>query len=154
LEILQPGDVLILHRSLAAPKVRPDDDQLRDAPLATAGASGVIPRSSSTTTVLPKRPRRICSDLEVDPDGRRVFVGGELVDVTRIEFDILDILSANPGVVVSRDQLFAEVWGDNHCDDHGLEIHISNLRKKLDKAGQASRRIQTFRGVGYRLERS
>jgi DNA-binding response OmpR family regulator len=86
--------------------------------------------------------------LTVDLDTRRVEVNGREVALTRKEFDLLAALSRCPGVVVTRDQLLADVWRTTWTGDHHtLEVHIGSLRAKL---GDRSL-VQTIRGVGYRL---
>lgn len=104
----------------------------------------------------PRDPRadvaeRTMDDLVVRPLAREVEIGGEPVDLTRIEFDLLDQLTANPRQVLTRAQLLEAVWGDNWFgDDHVVDVHIANLRKKL--ATKTDRTIvRTVRGVGYGL---
>lgn len=90
---------------------------------------------------------RAFGDLRVDPSSREVSIGGTPVALTRIEFDLLDVLSTDPKTVVSRVRLLERVWGPNwHGDDHIVDVHMSNLRRKI-----GSRFIRTVRGVGYRL---
>ena len=95
-------------------------------------------------------PARRFGDLTIDPAAREVSVAGTLVDLTRLEFDLLDVLSARPRVAFSRRQLVERVWGqDWFGDDHIVDVHIVRLRRKLGEAGE---RISTVWGVGYRLE--
>lgn len=90
---------------------------------------------------------RAFGDLRVDPSSREVSVGGKQVTLTRIEFDLLDVLSTDPKAVVSRVRLLERVWGPNWFgDDHIVDVHMSNLRRKIGSA-----HIRTVRGVGYRL---
>jgi DNA-binding response OmpR family regulator len=90
---------------------------------------------------------RAFGDLRVDPSSREVSVGGKPVTLTRIEFDLLDVLSTDPKAVVSRVRLLERVWGPNwYGDDHIVDVHMSNLRRKI-----GSTHIRTVRGVGYRL---
>lgn len=90
-------------------------------------------------------------DLEVDPLGHVVRVGGEEVQLTRIEFDLLEALTAKPTMVFSRALLRERVWGpDWFGDDHVVDVHIANLRKKIDPEDGPSY-VRTVRGVGYRL---
>ena len=85
--------------------------------------------------------------LLVDPASREVHVDGMPVTLTRIEFDLLDVLSADPKVVVSKARLLERVWGPNwYGDEHVVDVHMSNLRRKI-----GSSLIRTVRGVGYRL---
>jgi len=97
-------------------------------------------------------PRRF-GDLVVDPTAREVHCGGEPVDLTRTEFDLLNTLSAQPRVAFTRQQLLEQVWGqDWFGDEHVVDVHVANLRRKLGDDAQASRYIRTVRGVGYRMD--
>ena len=96
----------------------------------------------------PQEEARRVGVLEVDGATRRVRVRGEEVHLTPTEFDLLGVLSARPGVVRTRDQLLAEVWGWR--DGAGLrtvDSHIRGLRRKL--GGEL---VRTVHGVGYALE--
>ncbi|MFD0864618.1 response regulator transcription factor [Tessaracoccus lubricantis] len=90
--------------------------------------------------------------LTIDQDGREVKLHGEEVTLTRTEFDILDALSARPHLALSRRQIIDEVWGPSWVgDDHVVDVHVANLRKKLDDPPTEPRYILTIRGVGYRM---
>ena len=94
---------------------------------------------------------RVIGDLRIDPDSRSVEVDGAGVELTKIEFDLVDALSVRSGSVLSRAQLLEAVWGENYVgDDHVVDVHIANLRKKVDRVGSPSR-IRTVRGVGYAM---
>lgn len=89
--------------------------------------------------------------LSVDPDSREIRIDGALVETTRMEFDILDALTEQPRRVLTRAALRERVWGGGWFgDDHAVDVHVSNLRKKLAQSG-ARTVITTVRGVGYRL---
>lgn len=106
------------------------------------------PRSTGPSDAL----RRI-GELEIDTGAREVRAGGRAVELTRIEFDLLDALSGQPRVVFSRDQLLERVWGPTWFgDDHVVDVHLSKLRQKLGDDPQNPRYISTVRGVGYRFE--
>jgi len=95
---------------------------------------------------------RSVAGLAIDLDQRRVTAEGSDTDLelTKIEFDLLDALSARPGSVLARAQLLTAVWGDDYFgDDHVVDVHIANLRKKID-SGKPSR-VRTVRGVGYAM---
>ena len=106
-----------------------------------------------------RRPRAVpdpgvrrFGDLEVDPAGREVRARGDLIDLTRTEFDLLDTLSAHPRMAFSRHQLLERLWhGEWYGDDHVIDVHIGNLRHKLGDDATAPRYIRTVRGVGYRM---
>ena len=90
-------------------------------------------------------------ELVIDPHSREVTVKGERVELTRIEFDLLETMSANPKLVFTRQQLLDKVWGPNWFgDDHVVDVHMANLRKKIDVADQKSW-VRTVRGVGYSM---
>jgi DNA-binding response OmpR family regulator len=91
-------------------------------------------------------------DLVIDPARRAVFVGGSAVDLTTLEFAIMEALARDPGVVLTRQQLLDAAWGaDFMGDEHVLEVHVANLRRKLGDEPASPRYIETIRGVGYRL---
>lgn len=94
---------------------------------------------------------RVFGELCIDTAAREVTVAGALADLTRIEFDLLDTLSASPKVVFNRQQLIDRVWGPGWFgDDHVVDVHIANLRKKIDMA-DAKSWVRTVRGVGYSM---
>jgi DNA-binding response OmpR family regulator len=106
-----------------------------------------------------RRPRstranaeRAFGDLTVDPDARRVRVDGHEIELSRTEYDLLDVLSEQPKVTLSRRQLLERVWGENWFgDDHVIDVHMSNLRRKLGDEPRSARYVQTVRGYGYRM---
>lgn len=102
----------------------------------------------------PKAPRSSApaSGLEVDTATRRVTVDGREVHLTNIEFAVLEALARDPGVVLSRTQLLESVWGSNFVgDDHVLDVHVGNLRRKLGDDSATPRFVETVRGIGFRL---
>ena len=110
------------------------------------GAVAVRGVSSETSP-----PRRIGA-LRIDVAGREVFLDDQPIILTRTEFDILDVLSARPGLVLSRRQLLEIIrdgpWIGN---DHLVDVHIGHLRRKLGDDAAAPRFVVTIRGVGYRM---
>ena len=106
--------------------------------------SGAAPAPSSMASGL-------ChGDIRVDTDGREAFVDGALVELTKIEFDLLATLCERPSMVFGRQLLLERVWGEDWFSDHHVvDVHIANLRKKIDANGTAH--IKTVRGVGYRM---
>jgi DNA-binding response OmpR family regulator len=97
-------------------------------------------------------PVRRFGDLTVDPAGREVCRGDRAVELTRLEFDLLDALSERPRVVWSRRQLLQRAWGADWVgDDHLVEVHVANLRRKLGDDPRNPRYVRTVRGVGYRM---
>ncbi len=91
------------------------------------------------------------ADLELDPAERSVHRGARRIDLTRIEFALLELLLANARTVIPRSTIFREVWGyDIEYGSNSLEVFIGGLRRKLEADGEP-RLIQTVRGVGYAL---
>jgi two-component system KDP operon response regulator KdpE len=90
-------------------------------------------------------------ELEIDLGRQLVTWAGERVQLTRTEQRLLEVLLANRGKLVSRDQLFAEVWGTRTPSDHGrLRVVVLHLRRKLHDDAARPRLILTEPGLGYR----
>lgn len=88
--------------------------------------------------------------LIVNPDEHTVTVGGKKIDLTYKEFELLCIFMSHPGMIHTREQLFAQIWNlDYMGDSRTLDTHIRTLRQKLDEYGK---NIKTVRNVGYRWE--
>jgi len=104
-----------------------------------------------------RRPRTsvaatLPAGLEIDEARHQVRVDGTLVELTATEFGILAALARDPGVVVSRSALLDRVWGPAFVgDDHLVDVHVANLRRKLVDDPAAPRFVETVRAVGYRL---
>jgi two-component system alkaline phosphatase synthesis response regulator PhoP len=87
-------------------------------------------------------------EVRIDPGARKVWVNDKEVELTTMEFDMLYLLAAQPGMVFSREQLLEKIWGNEYFGDlRVVDVHISHLRSKL-----GGRFISTSRGVGYRFE--
>jgi DNA-binding response OmpR family regulator len=100
----------------------------------------------------PQNPARQFGTLTLDPLAREVILDGTPLELTRTEFDLLDTLTARPRVAFSRAQLLERVWGENWFgDDHLVDVHISNLRRKLRDDPRSPDFVATVRGVGYRM---
>lgn len=95
-------------------------------------------------------PRLVLGDLAIDASAREVTLAGSSVELTKIEFDLLATIAGRPEMVFTRDMLLDQVWGANWVGDgHVVDVHIANLRRKIDLDGRSH--IRTVRGVGYRL---
>ena len=91
------------------------------------------------------------SDLELDPGTREVRRGGELIELTRTEFSLLELFMRNPRQVLTRSIIFERVWGyDFGYGSNSLDVYVGYLRRKTE-AGGKPRLIHTVRGVGYAL---
>ena len=90
--------------------------------------------------------------LELDSVRHQVRVEGELISLTPSEFRLLDLLAGEPERVFSRKELMQHLWDSSYVgDQRACDIHISNLRRKLEPDPADPRRIVTVRGVGYKL---
>jgi len=105
------------------------------------------PRSDSTAT-----GGAAPAGLDIDEARRMVRVDGDPVELTALEFDLLALLARDPGVVVRRQTALDQLWGtDFGADDHLVDVHIANLRRKIGDDPTHPRFVETVRGVGYRL---
>jgi DNA-binding response OmpR family regulator len=109
-------------------------------------------RRTGHNAATPPEPERRADQLQIDQGARRVFYGNTEVMLTGKEYDVLDILVAQRGKVVSRDRLMADVWDENwYGSTKTLDVTIGRLRQKLERAA-VGERIVAVRGVGFRLE--
>lgn len=97
-------------------------------------------------------PPIVIGDLTVDVDAREARVAGELVPLTRTEFDVLAALAHRPNAVMSRAALIEAVWGASWVgDEHLVDVHVLHVRQKLGDTAEQQRYVRTVRGVGYRI---
>jgi two-component system, OmpR family, alkaline phosphatase synthesis response regulator PhoP len=109
-------------------------------------------RSGSPVAGVGSDARAPVEGLDVDAARHEARVDGGLVELTPIEFNLLLVLARDPGVVVGRGVLLDRVWGPEFVgDDHLVDVHVGNLRKKLGDDPSQPRFIETVRGVGYRV---
>jgi DNA-binding response OmpR family regulator len=91
-------------------------------------------------------------DLELDPAARLVLHKGKRVELTDVEFVLLEVLMRSPGKVVNRDDLSEKVLGRRFDPyDRSLDMHVSRLRRKLTQDGAPEDQVKTIRGIGYQL---
>lgn len=118
----------------------------RQAALAQAGVS-----TSTDGNLLPKAAPVSSNGLLVNQDRRQVLKNGTEIELTKLEFDLLQFLYDNPNLVFSRDRLLEQVWNyDYFGDERVVDVHMARLRKKLEEDPAHPRYIQTIRGVGYK----
>lgn len=92
--------------------------------------------------------------VELDPDEHRVTVDGDDVTLPLKEFEVLHLLLANAGRVLTRETLIDRVWGSDYVGDtKTLDVHIKRLRAKVEDDPSKPTRIVTIRGLGYKFER-
>jgi two-component system response regulator RegX3 len=90
--------------------------------------------------------------LQIDLGRQQVTVDGEPVRLTLSEFKVLALLAERPEAVVSRRELMQHLWASEHVgDEHACEVHISNLRRKIERNPSNPQRLLTVRGSGYKL---
>ena len=88
-------------------------------------------------------------DLTVDVSRRLVMRGSRVVDLTKTEFDLLELLVRNVDIVLARSTIYEDIWGyDFEATSKSLDVHIGYLRRKLEQDGEA-RVLHTVRGIGY-----
>ncbi|MFN7472060.1 MAG: response regulator [Roseiflexaceae bacterium] len=105
------------------------------------------PRGAAHAT--PKQLRY--EDLVIDLDGQSIRIGDEILSVTATEYKLIAMLASAPGRLFSRMQLLEHVWGTNYYgDDHVVDVHIANARRKLREDTGSPKYIETVRGAGYR----
>jgi DNA-binding response OmpR family regulator len=109
------------------------------------------PRSGAATQAALDSSTLCFGELEIDLDGHRVMRAGDEVSLTPLEFDLLAALVSHPGMVFTRSQLIERIWGDFYGDEHVVDVHISNLRKKVERDPGAPEYVETVRGVGFRF---
>ena len=89
------------------------------------------------------------ADLLLDPSRRQVRRGARTIELTKTEFDLLELLMVNAGIVLSRDTIYDRVWGYRfETGSRSLDVYVGYLRQKTEAAGEP-RLLHTLRGVGY-----
>ena len=92
-----------------------------------------------------------CGDLTLDIGSCSLTINGAPIELTSVEFKMMEMLMRSPGKVFTKQQIYEYAWGDEFIiADNNIMVAISKLRTKLDE--DPSRYIKTFRGLGYRLE--
>ncbi len=110
------------------------------------------PRHPSGARMEPEAPPpQRFGAVTIDEARHEVTKSGVQVALTAREFALLLALARHPGRVFTRAQLLERVWGDEYYDDHVVDVHIGNLRKKLEDDPTRPRYVETVRGVGYRF---
>jgi two-component system response regulator RegX3 len=108
---------------------------------------GAEPNGSSADTLE-------IGDVKLDAARHEVSVRGDLVALPLKEFELLELLLANAGRVLTRDVLIDRIWGPNYYGDtKTLDVHVKRLRAKVEEDPSSPTRIVTVRGVGYRFEK-
>ena len=115
----------------------------------SADAAASPAGDSAQTAAAPSPAALTVGSVALDPDRREVTVGGSSIVLTAREFDVLSLLMAHAGTVLTRERIAHEALGYEYVGDtNNVDVHIAHLRAKIEDGGGA-RIIQTVRGVGY-----
>lgn len=97
-------------------------------------------------------PALMCRDLSLDTDACVLYRGGQMIELTPVEFRIMKLFMEHPGKVFTKQQIYESGWGEEYVvADNNIMVCISKLRAKLDEDPSAY--IRTIRGLGYRLDK-
>jgi two-component system response regulator MprA len=115
-----------------------------------ARCRALLRRSSSATSTSVLK----VGDLTLNSSSREVKRGDRVLVLTKTEFDLLELLMQRPNTVVTREQIYEEIWGyDFETSSKSLDVYIGYLRRKTEENGE-SRLVYTVRGVGYTVKES
>ncbi len=117
----------------------------------TARVKAVLRRFDPTQGIAPISPVLEVGDITIDTEGHQVTIAEKAVDLTPTEFGLLRTLAEKPGRVFSHQELLQKVWDYDQYDTHLVEVHIANLRGKIEKNPRKPQRVVTVRAVGYKL---
>ncbi len=113
----------------------------------------VLRRRSHESVPVPSGDVLQVGDVALDAERHEVVVRGEEVQLPLKEFELLELLLANAGRVLTRDTLIDRVWGSDYVGDtKTLDVHVKRLRAKVEEDPSAPTRIVTIRGLGYKFE--
>ncbi|MEV6009463.1 response regulator transcription factor [Streptomyces sp. NPDC051976] len=143
------GELLArIHAVSRRPPLQPPRPAGQPAAGPTVTGTGVLTAPPAPEPVPPESAQLMLGPVAIELSTRRVTVGGDLIALTRKEFDLLALLAKRPGVVFRREQIISEVWRTAwEGTGRTLEVHVASLRSKLRTPAM----IETVRGVGYRL---
>ena len=112
-----------------------------------------VVRRRRRTNARTDRGPLVAGELEIRADQFQAFVGGESLDLTRREFELLQLLSESPGQVLQREEIYQRVWGYAMAHgDRSVDVFVRKLRQKLERASSGWHYIHTHFGIGYRFD--
>ena len=122
-------------------------------PEVSARVAAILRRQRHSKTEITPAPLLTYDTLVIDPESREVRRDQQLIPLTTLEFNLLYTLARAPGRVWRRAELIQEVWDFNHGgDERVVDVHIGQIRKKLETHTNQPQVILTVRGVGYKFE--
>ncbi|MBM7602363.1 DNA-binding response OmpR family regulator [Metabacillus crassostreae] len=104
-----------------------------------------------------KPRKKIVGELVLDEDTFTISHSNTVISLTKIEFNILDLLMDKPGRVFTKQQIFEKAWNEYYMggeEDNTINVHISKIRDKIEKNPKKPMYIKTVRGLGYKFERN
>ncbi|MBD0329465.1 MAG: response regulator transcription factor [Thermoleophilia bacterium] len=112
----------------------------------------VLRRADAISAARPDDPAIALGELRLDPARRTATLAGRPLELSRKEFDVLQLLAREAGTVVTRERLLREVWETSWFGStKTLDVHVASIRRKLGDSADAPRYLHTVRGVGFRL---
>jgi DNA-binding response OmpR family regulator len=116
-----------------------------------ARVEAVVRRRRRTEAPVASAPVR-AGDVEIRADQFQAFVSGRSIDLTRREFELIELLAAAEGRVLEREEIYSRLWGYTMVrGDRSVDVFVRKLRQKLEKASPSWRYIHTHFGIGYRF---
>ena len=117
----------------------------------TARVDAVYRRTAAATAEPDDKGEIVSGIFKLDPASRIVSKRGEPLDLTQVEFQLMELFMRNPGVALDRNRILKAVWGDNYFGDIKIvDVNICRIRNKVEEEGKGSRHIATVWGFGYR----
>ena len=110
-----------------------------------------VARAAGQDTGQEAEGRMVSGGFVLDQKSRILYKNGEPIDLTQVEFQIMELFFANPGVALVREKILEGVWGENYYGDVKIvDVNIRRLRMKIEDEPSAPRHIMTVWGYGYR----
>jgi DNA-binding response OmpR family regulator len=117
-----------------------------------ARVEAVVRRRKRSATAIDSEPH-VVGEIEIRPDQFQAFVGGQSLDLTRRELELLQLLAGAAGQVLPREEIYERVWGYGMAHgDRSVDVFVRKLRQKLEARSPGWTYIHTHFGIGYRLE--
>jgi DNA-binding response OmpR family regulator len=110
----------------------------------------------STQTQETKTRKKTVGDLTLDEATFSILRKDDVIQLTKIEYKILELLMASPGRVYTKQQIFEKVWNDYYMggeEDNTINVHISKIREKIEELPKMPAYLKTVRGLGYKFEK-